>query len=347
MPKALIIGQGIAGSVLALQMIERKWEVMVVNDPSLPSSSKHAAGLWNPVSFKRVTALNDIALYLSKLHAFYSRQEEILGAQFFHPISIARIFPTEDYKLLWEKKQDSDKMKPLLNTGENIISPWINPLGWGKVMGSGWLNVQEFLKATQNYLQSKNAYQEIHWNENDVENSSIGIRFQNIEYDYVVCCKGLSEKSKIWEAVRIIPNKGHLVEFESDQLNDQYVYHFGNFCLPLGNQKWRLGSTYEWDNADNNVDEQLVSNLINNLQEKCPIEVRVTKKYVGHRPTVHDRSSIIGTHPQFPKWAIFNGLGTKGVMNAPYIASLLIDNLENNVPIPKEYAVHRFFESYL
>ncbi len=343
MPKALIIGQGIAGSVLALQMIEKKWEVMVINDPSLPSSSQHAAGLWNPVSFKRVTALNDIDLYLQTLHAFYSHQEKELDAKFFHPISVARIFPTEDYKILWEKKQETQKMGPLVQTGNGNISPWKAPLGWGQVKGSGWLNVQEFLKSTKNFLQNKKAYQEIFWNENDVQNVNEGIVYQGIEYDFIVCCTGLSSTTKKWEAVRIIPNKGHLVEFENNQLDDQFVYHFGNFCLPLGHHRWRLGSTYEWDNADTNVDEQQVSNLLNNLKEKCPVEVRVTKTYVGHRPTVHDRSSIIGRHPHFSQWAIFNGLGTKGVMNAPYIASLLIENLENNDPIPKEYSVDRFF----
>ncbi|MEY3597686.1 MAG: hypothetical protein RL521_108 [Bacteroidota bacterium] len=336
MPKAVVIGQGIAGSVIALTLAQRNWEVVMVNDPSLPSSSEKAAGLWNPVSFKRVTALNDIHLYLQHLKDFYSSQEKIIKAHFYHPISIARMLPTIDYRVLWEKKMDTEKMAPLIQLEQHSFDHWNSPEGWGKVEGSGWLNVQMFLSATKKYFSLKNGYFE--------ENSADYFSKKPLEdNDIAIWCTGLSAMPEMWNPIKVIPNKGHLVEFIQEEMDPSRVYHYGNFCLPLGNQLWRMGSTYEWDVHDNEVVPETVDQLVKNLKDKFTGEIDITKAYVGHRPTVHDRSPILGIHPQYSQHAIFNGMGTKGVLNAPYMAWLLAEHLENKSAIPAPYTASRFF----
>ena len=336
MPRAIVVGQGIAGSIIALTLVQRNWEVVMVNDPSLPSASQKAAGLWNPVSFKRVTALEDIHLYLHHLQGFYTQQEVVLNAHFYHPIPIARILPTADYEFLWEKKMGSDKMKPLIEKEELDFPGWDAPLGWGKVHDSGWLDVQTFLQSVRHYFEEKHAYH--------AENSQSYFQKNPLsENDCVIWCTGLSAAPELWDAVKIIPNKGHVVEFKQAELNPDRVYHYGNFCLPLGKQHWRMGSTYEWDVHDDVVVPDTVNLLVQNLKDKFQGEITVTKSYVGHRPTVHDRSPILGRHPLSPQHVIFNGMGTKGVLNAPYMAWLLAEHLENGAEIPKAYAASRFF----
>lgn len=336
MPKAIVIGQGIAGSVIALTLAQRNWEVVMVNDPSLPSSSQKAAGLWNPVSFKRVTALNDIQLYLKHLQAFYSEQEKITGTDFYHPIPIARLLPTEDYRVLWEKKMTTEKMEPLIEKEEAHISSWNSTQGWGKVNGSGWLNVQAFLAGTRNFFLSRNAYFE----ENSTDFFS---KNHPLESDTIIWCTGLSAMPEMWQSIQVIPNKGHVVEFKQNELDASRVYHYGNFCLPLGNQNWRMGSTYEWDVHDHAVVPETVDQLVQNLKDKFSGSIEVTKAYVGHRPTVYDRSPILGRHPIHSQHVVFNGMGTKGVLNAPYMAWLLAEHLEKNSDIPAAYSAARFF----
>ena len=336
MPKAIVIGQGIAGSVIALTLAQRNWEVIMLNDTSLPSSSQKAAGLWNPVSFKRVTALNDIHLYLKHLQAFYSEQEKIIGALFYHPISIARLLPTSDYRVLWEKKMLTEKMAPLIQKEDQQYLNWHSPEGWGKVEGSGWLNVQLFLKATKDFFTQRNSYFE--------ENSATYFsKHPAQESDIIIWSTGLSTMPEIWNPIKVIPNKGHVVEFTQEQLDPSRVYHYGNFCLPLGNSNWRMGSTYEWDVHDHLVIPETVEQLVQNLKDKFSGKIEVTKAYVGHRPTVHDRSPIIGKHPIQKQNVIFNGMGTKGVLNAPYMAWLLAEHLEKNSEIPGPYSANRFF----
>ncbi|MEM9022389.1 MAG: FAD-dependent oxidoreductase, partial [Bacteroidota bacterium] len=51
----LIIGQGLAGSVLAHTMRQHQLQVMVVDRPREGGASRVAAGVVNPVSLRRLT----------------------------------------------------------------------------------------------------------------------------------------------------------------------------------------------------------------------------------------------------------------------------------------------------
>ena len=62
----LVIGQGIAGTVLAQTLLQQGKTVLVVDDASLSQASKVAAGLYNPVVFKRLVKSWEKSLNLLK-----------------------------------------------------------------------------------------------------------------------------------------------------------------------------------------------------------------------------------------------------------------------------------------
>jgi glycine/D-amino acid oxidase-like deaminating enzyme len=45
--------------------------------------------------------------------------------------------------------------------------------------------------------------------------------------------------------------------------------------------------------------------------------------------------------PENENMVFFNGLGTRGLMQAPYLSEILFDFLENKQPIPKEFDLKR------
>ena len=72
-------------------------------------------------------------------------------------------------------------------------------------------------------------------------------------------------------------------------------------------------------------------------------DVEVLEHEVGIRPTVIDRRPLLGKHPEFDNILIFNGLGTKGVMLAPYFAQHLVDFIEGNIlELEGEVNINRF-----
>ena len=49
----IIVGQGIAGTLLAHDLLEKGHSVYIIDKPMIASASKVAAGLINPVGMKR------------------------------------------------------------------------------------------------------------------------------------------------------------------------------------------------------------------------------------------------------------------------------------------------------
>ncbi len=74
----IIVGQGIAGSVLSVSLMKEGYTVCVINNSDLSSCSSVAAGIWNPVVFKRLTKSWLADEVVPELNSFYSYAENII-----------------------------------------------------------------------------------------------------------------------------------------------------------------------------------------------------------------------------------------------------------------------------
>ena len=110
----------------------------------------------------------------------------------------------------------------------------------------------------------------------------------------------------------------------------------------MGNT-FKIGSTYEWHNASTNITHEAREELLNNLTYITKEKVEVLSQVAGIRPTTRDRRPLIGTHPNFPNYHIFNGLGAKGYMLAPLLSLEFTAYLSNKADLDKEVNVLRYF----
>jgi glycine/D-amino acid oxidase-like deaminating enzyme len=161
-------------------------------------------------------------------------------------------------------------------------------------------------------------------------------------YKRIIFCTGLAAMPKGFEKIQIIPNKGHVLSVKAEQTIPQHIVHYGNFAIPTDDHRLRVGSSYEWEKSDTTVDDNIVEDLMKKLREHLPIALHVESVQVGLRPTVIDRNPIIGTLPEQPQYGIFNGLGTKGVLQAPLMAHYLIEHLKDGIDIPRMFSILRF-----
>ena len=60
------------------------------------------------------------------------------------------------------------------------------------------------------------------------------------------------------------------------------------------------------------------------------------------RPTVLDRRPLVGQHSVYKQLFVLNGLGTRGVMIAPYVAKELFDFIEKRAQLNPEINISRF-----
>ena len=88
----LIIGQGIAGSLLAYELLQKNQSLDILNIDSNQSSSKVAAGLYNPITGRKMVKTWNCDDIFPGLEKYYQSLEETLGVRFLHPIGIYRPF---------------------------------------------------------------------------------------------------------------------------------------------------------------------------------------------------------------------------------------------------------------
>jgi glycine/D-amino acid oxidase-like deaminating enzyme len=103
-----------------------------------------------------------------------------------------------------------------------------------------------------------------------------------------------------------------------------------------------VGATYEWNDLTENPSEQGKTFLIEKLNDILNSEYEIINHEANIRPTTKDRKAIVGEHYDHKNMFILNGLGTKGVMHAPYLAKQLLAHINLGSDIEKEINIKRF-----
>lgn len=341
----LIIGQGIAGTSLAFSLLERGHRVQVVDDGHRSASSKVAAGMWNPASFKKLSLGWKAAEQVAIAENFYTKTEQTLGIKFYHPMRLYRIFPDQHAANEWDEKSEQKEFS-------NFFSPEIGaplkdvkaPFGYGIVEHAGWCNLPAYLQAASDYFRENKILIEEKFVAEHLEKRDEHFLYKEKKYDAVILCLGyMNQAIPYFEDIPIYPNKGQVLTLSFDHYKEEKLLNYGNFLLPVEEGKYRLGATYEFNdpNPDPTIAtrEKLLEKLTTVLPTHAP---NVLEHKAGYRPTVPDRKPTIGEHHSIQKLYLFNGFGSKGVMYVPYCLPYFIDLIENDTPVPTELNLYRF-----
>lgn len=187
----LIIGQGIAGSLLAEELLKRGKKICVVDDNHEASSSMVAAGLYNPVVFKRFAKSWRVDELLPFASATYAQFEKKLNANFHYKKNIVKIFASDDEFRLWEKRRIENKyMLPLLKCNLTLNEAIHAPYGWGEISQSGHVDLRLFLQLYRQYLIREKllANEKIDYNEVKIE--ADGVSWKGIRSKKIIFCEG-------------------------------------------------------------------------------------------------------------------------------------------------------------
>ena len=80
------------------------------------------------------------------------------------------------------------------------------------------------------------------------------------------------------------------------------------------------------------------------LKEIITCDFQVVDQVAGIRPTTKDRRPFLGSLTDNKQLFFFNGLGTRGITTAPYLAKILFNFTENSIKIPKEINIRRIYK---
>jgi len=342
----IVVGGGLAGSVLVYQLTQQGQHVCWIHSRQEKSSTAVAAGLINPLVFRYLTPVWKVNELLPEAVNFYQSIEEISQRSFLYPITIAKIFGEQD-EVLWQQKITKPAIAQWIDsigyvTDNELL---IQPCGAGFVQGY-WLDTVVFLEEINKIVAGRAVMLSERFDLDELHLSSDGVTYKNCcQAHKLIFCEGWQAvKNPFFDFVPFRPVKGELLTLKIENLKSNYLLNKDVFLLPLGNNLFRLGSTYNWDDLS---DEPTVSarvNLLGKLAAFLNTKVEVIDHQAGVRPAVADRRPVIGAQPEYPQLAIFNGLGARGLMIAPWLRKQFVEHLLYQKPLNPEVDLQRFLK---
>ncbi|RXQ91540.1 FAD-binding oxidoreductase [Ancylomarina salipaludis] len=346
MTKYIIVGQGLAGTLLAYQMHKHNIPFKIIVDPTQKSASEVAAGLINPLVFKRLTKSWMVDILFPKMYETYAEIEELLSIKFIEQKEMIKPLAEQDLPM-WQKRIDQGKMNHYINRIEKDLKlEGFKPIEhYGSLMQTGSCNLNIMIQAMRNFLRQQNYLIKDHLRIEDVTFGDNMVYWKNLSAEKIIFCRGYQDaQNALFPTDSFYLTKGELIEIEAKALCQDYILNKNLFVLPTGNHRFKVGATYQWDNINEETSEEGKSELLTKLNKLIDTDYTVLNHWAGVRPTVKDRRPILGIHPQNKNLAIFNGLGTKGVMLAPYFSVQMLNLLEDpQAEIDDKVKLNRFF----
>ncbi len=348
----LIVGQGLAGTVLAWHWLDAGKRILIVNDATLPSASLVAAGIYNPLTGRKLvkTWLAD-TLFPYALD-FYHRLEKVLNVQLVYPANIFRPYRSPEEKKNYQRyilEDDVAKYIAQSSDNQNFTKGLNAPYGGLEVTGSGWVDLRALIESSRAYFIENGQYRESRFNPNDLTISETSVAWKEYVIGKVLFCQGAdARENSLFGWLPFNPVKGQILEATFSDLETDQIVNQGIFIMP-GREPdhYRIGATYSWHDLDWNISEDGRHYLEQKLQPLLREgQYTIHAQQAGLRPASKDRRPLIGIHPELPLIGIFNGLGTKGVTLGPYFANAFVASLENGKELIPEVNISRYFSLY-
>jgi glycine oxidase len=340
----LIVGQGLAGSAVALQLIKKRKKILVIDQPHSNTSSRIAAGLFNPLTgryLKKTWMANSIFTCLPE---FYREAEKSTHTSFFHPMPLYRPFFSVEEQNEWMGKSTDPVFSDYVNKIYiDKTHKYINdPFGGLMINHCGYLDTGKYVNAVRTLLENEGSFLEQVFNQNLLEVFPSHVKYKNILAKKIILCEGEKVTNCKWFSwLPVIPLKGETLTIRISEKMEKIVNR-GVYIVPATGNELRIGSTYNWDDLTPQPTPEGKRELVEKLEELVNFPYEIIDHNWGMRPTTRDRRPFIGAHPEHPSVTVFNGLGTKGVSLAPYLSKIFIAWLEDNTDLNKEVNVNRY-----
>jgi glycine oxidase len=344
----LIVGAGLAGICLARRLHEKNILFTVI-DSGINKSSVVAAGVINPLVFRRMNKSWRIDEQLPEARDFYTGLEAEWGGTYYNELPIRRAFAHQQEYDFWVQKQDLPEYSPYMKTldeADHTYSYVKNTFGTGRVEQASYISTAAFLVDATNWLRSMDALllEVFEYAELDPETAT----YRGVSYDQVVFCEGFQGLENPWfNYLPLQATKGEILHIHAAGLPEDELLNRKCFMLPLGEQKFKLGATYTWDTPDTIITEEARQMLVEQAESLINVPFEVERQEAGIRPTVEDRRPLIGQHPAFAKLHILNGLGSKGYLMAPLLSLEFVEFLLTGKAIDAEADIQRFRKKYV
>jgi glycine oxidase len=345
--KYLIVGGGLAGSTLAIELKKRKQEVDLVDKFNSNSSSQVAAGIFNPIVPRNVARAWHCDDIFPKIFDYYSDLETQLERRFLNKKPTLQIHKIPNHTKNWKKRSKEkgfeQHLKPLESNHFNEIDL---PFEAAWCLQTGRLDVKRFLKAVRNYLKASGSqWIEIHFNYDLLNRHHDVWNYKGQSYDGVIFSEGIGMlNNPYFNNLPLNPTGGDILKLKINTLDECCTYKRKEWLTPLGNNEWLAGSTFRSGDLSTKPEKENADSIISALKEWMPHDLELLDHKSAPRPTVGKLRPFMGEHPKHKGLFVYNGLGSKGSSLCSWLSPLYAESIiTGNNSIPEEVHIEKYF----
>ena len=342
----IIVGQGIAGSMLSWFLLQAGQKVLVIDDFNPSSASNIASGITNPITgrkFVKTWLADDIIPFAEST---YQGFEQLFGESFFHSISIIKLFDSVKAQNDWSARCATPEYLPYLRNEEIIYldkQKVKNDFGGFEINGGSKLEVSKFLALYRSFLKQKNLLLEEKFLMDELKPEENLVMYKGVTANKIIFCEGASATQNPY--FKFLPfqlAKGECLILNIEDFYSDKVLNGEVLIMPTTvKNEYYIGATHQWNFDDDKPSEIGKNELLGNLSTVLNAPFKIKDHKAAIRPTVKDRRPFIGFNPDFPQLGIFNGMGTKGISLAPFFADHFAQHLVNEKPLMREVSIER------
>ncbi|MBT3470342.1 MAG: FAD-binding oxidoreductase [Opitutae bacterium] len=343
----LIIGQGLAGTLLAMELRKAGKKFLIAEGRLPHSASAVAAGILNPVTGKRLAKSWKANKFLKYARETYQELESLIGKSFFRETRLLRLFKDEEEQKIWKKKKDLAEYKDFLGKRYQeceFKDSLKDRHGSFEILNAATLDVQTFLMGARDLFALEGSLCEKKIEYDDISIANDIPKYSGKAYHKVIFCEGFRVGDNPWfQHIPMESSQGEIQTVMPGTPLPEGIINCGKWLRPLGNGIFQAGSTHKWNDilsAPQKEDDDEIKEGMKKILHHVPTLIR---RETGIRPASKDRKPVVGFHPQKPCLGILNGLGAKGSMMGPWMARHLSDVIQGLTQIDSELDVRRYF----
>ncbi len=347
MQRFLIVGQGLAGTLLAYFLRKAGGQIWVVDDQHQSASSRAAAGIINPITGRKYVKSWRIDDLLPVAVQTYQALEQQFGATIFHPRNVLRAISNAKESNDWSLHTLEPGYKHYIAEEVNLGNYQNNitlAYGYGEVLHGAQVDLPLLIGKFRQWLQKEGSLTTETFDFEQLIIEAESIRYQNLIADKIIFCEGAKGKfNPFFNYLPFHGDKGEALIVRIPDAHFEKILKQQIFIVPLGKDDlYWIGATYERHYPDDQPSEQGRQYLTRHLQQVLKIPFEIVQHLAAVRPTVRDRRPLLGLHPQFSQVGIFNGLGTKGASLGPFWAQHFANFLLTGASLDREADIRRF-----
>ena len=297
----LIIGQGLAGTLVAYEAMKRGKRIMVLDNEHQRTASRIAAGIINPITGRRFVKSWQYDTLFPAAKMVYRELEQLLGISIFKEQTIARIlFNIKEENEFYSRSAEPtfaqyltenatlDAYQTIINTQHEV----------GEILGAK-ANLPLLVKAFQLYLKEKGCFQveQVTYDKLTIKKGSV--IYKGIEAEKVIFCEGIrAEQNPYFNYLPFNGAKGDVLIIRIPNFKAHKILKHKLFLVPLKKDIFWVGSNYIWDYKDDLPTSKGRIYLEKRLQKILSVPFEIVEHRAAIRPTVKDRRPFIGQHPE-------------------------------------------------